>query len=766
MSMLKAFNNNLEYLEDCLEILRLRILRLKLRRSLSGLDDEGDSLGDLDESTNFKILRRRLQNAFTGFGSEDYQEEGSDEEDGGESIEDSLRSKRRRLAKTNRTLKRRTENHKKRILITRESGVEIALETVVERHNLDDFEKMTILLALGPSLDPSFGNALSKVSRGGRTPEVRDILEILCDSLIEKVVARRKFTYDAPLVANNLIELSRSRSSKLSESDFMQMDIEITQRLANQILGEYGIDSEMVSFSRIIQPEVELEQVVLPGEMRANVLKLVNRRQEMLIKREEWGFNRIMPYGKATVMLFSGPSGTGKTMLAHAVAKKVGQNLMLVDFGKLVETGDFEEGLQLVFLEARLRNAILFFDEADEIFTDRCANSCMPTILREFEKLDGIAILATNRGCIIDEAMERRILCKFEFEIPIPSLRERIWRNHLPPEAPIDPDVDFAQLAEEFDFSGGFIKNAVLVALQNALQRDGEQRITHADLIFGARQQRMNRFDVSVDKRIPRVGLNDVVLADSVRKQVEKLVQAARRRGTVFSAWGLGKKLSVGKSISAVFLGSSGIGKTMTAEAVAYELGQVLYPVNLTTVISKYVGETGKNLSRVFAAAREVEAVLFFDEADALFGSRIDGDDHHALYINQQINTLLMEIEKYEGVVILATNRPDSLDNAFERRLSYRIRFEKPSVKAREVIWRGFITDSTPIAPDVDFKILAENFDFTGGAIKNVLLRAAFDAATNGGVITMRHLLESANEEQPLMETRRIGFASTGSKLV
>ncbi|MCL2001519.1 MAG: ATP-binding protein, partial [Planctomycetes bacterium] len=616
MTQATPFVNNLEYLEDGIEILRRRILRLRLRRRLAMQDDEGDpvcpgrrSSSDKDDS---HVTPSQL---------------------------------RRRLAKVNRELKKTCLLHARRIAATRALGRDLPLENVVETHKLDEFEKMTILLALAPSIDPSLGNDISVVSRGGRTPEVRDVLEILCDTLAEKVRARRRFTHNAPLVAGNLIELSRSRRSKLSESDFMQMDVEIAERIANRLLGEYSIDGELMSFSHVIEPEIDLEQVVLPGTMREDIIRLVSRRREMLEKRREWGFDRILPYGKAVVMLFSGPSGTGKTMLAHAIAKNAGQPLMLVDIGKLNETGRFEEGLRNVFLEGRLRKAILFFDEADEILADRFFNSDMPVLLREFEKLDGIAILATNRGEVIDEAMERRILCKFEFEVPTPDLRERIWRNHLPPEAPLANDIDFRQLAEEYDFSGGFIKNAVLVALQNALQREGEPRITQADLVFGARQQRMNRLGASVDKRVPKVGLADVVLPENVRRQVEKLVNAARRRGTVFGAWGLGKKLSIGKCVTALFSGPSGVGKTMTAEAVAYELGQVLYPVNLAGVVSKWVGETEKNLVNVFRTAREAGAVLFFDEADAFFGTRLDDGGHHAHYINQQINSLLTEME-------------------------------------------------------------------------------------------------------------------------
>jgi len=200
----------------------------------------------------------------------------------------------------------------------------------------------------------------------------------------------------------------------------------------------------------------------------------------------------------------------------------------------------------------------------------------------------------------------------------------------------------------------------------------------------------------------------------------------------------------------------------MTAEAIAGELGKALRVVRLDSVVSKYVGETGKNIAGLFRSARGSDTVLFIDEADALFSSRLVSGGHHARYINQEVNVLLAEIETFDGTLILATNRPEDIDPAFERRIPFHVRFPHPDSKARAAIWRATTPAEAPLAEDVDVDALAEMFDCTGGMIRNIALRAAFAAAGNGGVITQGILLEAGKSQIPLTGEREIGFQIAG----
>ena len=661
----------------------------------------------------------------------------------------------KRIQTVLQTLERRT------VATLAEGCVTLPLEQLAKEHSLVPFEKWVLAVLVGLGMDDQFCMVMDELvgRRGNR--EVGAVLALLCENVEQKIESRRFFISRATLFAHGMLSIGFGRSL-MSESEFMRMDLEVPRRIASLILGEYDVDDQLLAFSSVIEPEATLEQVVLPSGVKEDVLNMVRDRDEYLRCRKEWGFDDVIGYGRGTVLLFSGPPGTGKTMMAHALAKATGSRLMLVDIRKVINysKSDFEENLVRIFHEARLQKAFLFFDEADEMFGDRAFNGAMPILLRELERLDGICILATNRRQVLDEALDRRVLYKLDFEVPPAELRAEIWRRLLPAQAPVAKDVDCAALGETFEFSGGYIKNAVQNAMIAALWRKGDERvITHRDLWQAAVRQRNNRLSNHADKVTPKVTLEDVILDEVTRERVAAFVQAARRRSTVFGSWGFGKKATYGKGLSALFSGPSGTGKTLTAEAVAGELGQVLYPVRMDTIVSKYVGETEKNLAQIFAAARESDAVILFDEADAIFGKRLDEGGHHAHYINQQINVLLSQLERFDGLVLLATNRAESFDEAFERRIRFHIRFNMPDVRARAAIWRRLLPAEAPVDEDVDFDALAMKFEFTGGTIKSVLLRAAFDAASYGERLSQELLFKSARSECPFAPKRTaVGF--------
>jgi SpoVK/Ycf46/Vps4 family AAA+-type ATPase len=219
-----------------------------------------------------------------------------------------------------------------------------------------------------------------------------------------------------------------------------------------------------------------------------------------------------------------------------------------------------------------------------------------------------------------------------------------------------------------------------------------------------------------------------------------------RYRVQVYAEWGFNQKLSLGKGAIALFSGDSGTGKTLSAEIIAKELGLELYKIDLSCVVSKYIGETEKNLNRVFQEAQQSNAILFFDEADALFGKRSEVKDAHDRYANIEINYLLQRVEEYEGAIILASNMSKSIDAAFVRRMHFCIEFPFPDEDYRLQIWRGIFPPQAPLAKDVDFEFLAHNFKITGGNIKNIAIAAAFRAA-KGNSIRMEHLILSVKRE-------------------
>jgi SpoVK/Ycf46/Vps4 family AAA+-type ATPase len=215
----------------------------------------------------------------------------------------------------------------------------------------------------------------------------------------------------------------------------------------------------------------------------------------------------------------------------------------------------------------------------------------------------------------------------------------------------------------------------------------------------------------------------------------------------VYYDWGFDDKLSLGKGLNVLFSGPSGTGKTMAAEVIASELSLDLYKIDLSMIVSKYIGETEKNLNRIFKEAEQSNAILFFDEADALFGKRSEVQDSHDRYANIEISYLLQKMEENEGIVILASNLSQNIDDAFLRRMHFTVEFPFPEEEYRYKIWKSLFPVEAPLSGDIDYEFLAKRFKLSGGNIKNIVVNSAFLAAENSGVIAMDDVINAAKRE-------------------
>jgi SpoVK/Ycf46/Vps4 family AAA+-type ATPase len=244
---------------------------------------------------------------------------------------------------------------------------------------------------------------------------------------------------------------------------------------------------------------------------------------------------------------------------------------------------------------------------------------------------------------------------------------------------------------------------------------------------------------------------HDIVLTSQVRQHLEELARQARLRWTVYEDWGFARLVPLGKGISALFAGPSGTGKTMAAQVLARELGMELYRVDLAGVMNKYIGETEKRLKQVFDACERANVLLFFDEADALFGQRTQVKDAHDRFANIEIDYLLQRMEQFDGIAILATNRKGDLDQAFLRRIRFVVDFLPPTPPERLALWHKALLpqapDGTELLDTIDWQLLANKLNMTGADIKAAALGAAFLARGEGGRITMRHILHAAGRE-------------------
>lgn len=382
-----------------------------------------------------------------------------------------------------------------------------AFERLVAELKLDDFERMVLAVAVGSSLSRSLLESVSGLyDRAFNASVSVEVLFVLAGLGFEQRVARRNmFGPRSRLVANDLITVD-SGSKLRVPGDLLDSVIEATHRAVSAAVGDDTFDTELLDFSSVSAPMATFDAVVMKEEDRRRVLSVVERHELYLQRRAEWGFDEKIRYGRGVWLLFHGPPGTGKTMTAHAIAHRLGKRVLAVDIPTFLDSHEADRFLPALFREARVQDALLFFDECEVLFASRHYGSTMTSLLlTELERFEGTAILATNLPDLLDEALLRRMLVKVRFTEPDATAREAIWRSHIPSRAPLGDDVDFEALAARYPMSGGYIKNAVLTAIADAVHTtdDGAGPITMTHFERAAAEQMEGR---SIIGSVTRVG--------------------------------------------------------------------------------------------------------------------------------------------------------------------------------------------------------------------------------------------------------------------
>ena len=436
-----------------------------------------------------------------------------------------------------------------------------------------------------------------------------------------------------------------------------------------------------------------------------------------------------------------GPSGSGKTFQARHLCADLGCALLEWDLAQAAQEPDqLRDELAQMLLEARLQGAIPAF---------RCAASDNRIHLLLQELNDWTSDVFWLSDAALKAPVRPPGSVWLDIPLALPDMLDsvRLWEHLTPPLLAVD-EREIALLAGKFRFTLGQIKATTEYALQLSdwRQASGEGGGAGDWLQTAAYSLLRHRLSDKAVKMESRLEWDDLILPADAMQLLRQACNRLVHRHTVLSQWGFDRLLPYGRGISMLFTGPPGTGKTMSALVMAKELRAELYRIDLSRVVSKYIGETEKNLSEIFEQAGQSGAILFFDEADSLFGKRSEVKDAHDKYANMETSYLLQKMEEYDGITILATNFSQNLDDAFVRRIQYIIRFPFPDSEHRERLWRSAIPQAMP-AGELDYAFLGETFELTGAPIKNIVLTAAFLAAEAGEPLTMQRLLESVIQE-------------------
>jgi AAA+ superfamily predicted ATPase len=604
-----------------------------------------------------------------------------------------------------------------------------------------------LLIALAPETDLRYERLYAylqdDVTR--KRPSVSLTLNLLYGTHETRVAARERFVPHAPLLRHGLVVLLDDPA--IPQPPLLARYVKADPRVVTYLLAEHSAGAPVHLDERL----AGVCRYAGPGPAVADLrVEDAAREQLELLTASDAGEAQI---DDPLLVVLQGETGTGKYAAAQALCAAWGQPLLQVDLVRLLEESSGERLLCLAAREAYLAGAALYWrgyghllDGGPEDVRRPLQLEALHEAVRTYPVTSFLPVTDMEREVdriLLDAAQ----LVRIRFERPAYALRRDEWANVLAAHE-VEQGIDLSAIAGRFRLTQGQIDDAVRDAAHRAAQREpGRGTIAEADLFAAARARTSDQMRDHACKIGPRHEWGDLILPPDQVAQLHELCDQMKYRHVVLGQWGFDRKLSMGKGLNALFAGPSGTGKTMAAEVIAHDLGLDLYKIDLSTVMSKYVGETEKNLERIFTAARNSNAILFFDEADALFGKRSEVHDAHDRYANVEISYLLQRMEAYDGLVILTSNLSKNMDEAFVRRMHFTVEFPYPDAEERQRIWAIAFPEQAPLEADIDLDLLAERYRLTGGNIRNIALTAAFLAARDGGVIGMQHLLWATRRE-------------------
>jgi hypothetical protein len=603
------------------------------------------------------------------------------------------------------------------------------IATLRSRFGLSSVELDALLLCVAAEIHPRYGRVFAYLNNDitRQRPSVGLIIDILAATWTERLEARRTLAIDSTLFRSQLLVAEPGYGHLATE-------LSVDPAVLEYLLGRGWSHAHPVTGAECDRAGPGLGDLLLAPSERSQV---ENATRYLGLECVD-NLQGRDPH----IVVLSGAPGVGRSTVGRAMSRALGAPLRIVD-GTLATPPELTRSLR----DARL------FGEVPGVYLAPCqgretepANEYSDAFLRAGHNL-GFLFIEADEPPRIDFGDETHALA-IHLSTPAPSLRARAWKHALHSHGIHCDAVTLRTIGAVYPFNIGRV---------HAIAREAERRLElvdplsrRADLATLARICRENAhhgLDRLAQQLPTRHDWDDLVLPSDEMCRLKEIANAVRNRDQVHEQWGFGEKVAPGPGVNAIFFGPSGTGKTTAASILAADLGMAIYRVDLSRVVSKYIGETEQNLDALFNEARRSHALLFFDEAEAIFGKRSEVKDAHDRYANIEVAYLLQRMESFEGVAILATNLRKNMDNAFLRRIQFAVEFPLPKAAERLQIWTKVWPPAAELGADLDLEFMADHLELAGGHIRNVAMMAAFLACEESTPISMAHLVCATRRE-------------------
>lgn len=620
--------------------------------------------------------------------------------------------------------------------VSKIANIKLSLLQIEEAFNMNNFLKTCLIIALAYEINIKYCDIFAYINRNkSMTYPNANIALKICGIHLENYNEYISSIGSLKALSDYIFD---NKDILGDEKNDLIISLKLNKRVEKTLIKSNDIDYETPYYFNLFKADEELEKIQFNESIKEEINKKFFNTNKLV---------RYNTYKRCRIIFLKGPEGVGKKFYIKHGCKDSKRNILFIDVHIFTMKKDsFLELKKEIIREALIENAIPCLCNVHKLdYMEKESRGLLYSLLIELKNISELIFITSEEELYEIQESDYFSIVTVEIENPSAEIRSKYWKGCFE-KKDLEVETDINILVNKFSFTPGQIK-----LLTNKIRDEycleepikiNEQEIYEEcnDLI----SNKLSNLCVFVK---PMYTWDDLVLKKDQKEILRQACNYVKYKHIVFNEWKFNEKRAYGNGVCILFTGSPGTGKTMAAQVVANALNINMYKVDLSAITSKYIGETEKNIKKLFDEAKKSNAVLFFDEADTIFGKRTEVKDSNDKYANMDAAYLLQKIEEYEGISILATNYIQNIDEAFIRRISFIVRFSMPEFNERKLIWEKSFPAAMPLERELDFDFLASQFQLSGSNIKNIALHSAFLAAAKNEGLSMKYIINAIKTE-------------------